>query len=211
MRKLDRTVVAAPPCLAQYRHGVHNWGHLTRADKDQIRACLEQMQGRRCAYCEGALDTLGQHIEHFHLKHRFPHLTFDWTNLYWSCDQRDSCGRYKDHSAGVFDPGDLIKPCIDDPDKFFRFRSDGTISVRPDLSERDQQRAHETLRVFNLQPKFGRLRNMRKAAAATYIQLLEELDALTTQERKQYVQFEIQESAGAAFSTVIRHLFEDAP
>src|SRR4051812_18958917 len=125
MRWLDRNAVPAPACLATYQHGLHTWDDVTPLDKSHIRAALEQMQGRRCAYCEGSLDALGRHVEHFRRKHaaHFPHLTFVWTNLYWSCDQADSCGRFKDHGAGAYDPDDLIDPCVEDPDRLFRFRS----------------------------------------------------------------------------------------
>ena len=82
----------------------------------------------------GHLDALGQHIEHFRRKKHFPELTFTWANLYWSCDQTDSCGHYKDHGAGAYNVNDLVELCIDDPDEFFRFRADGTISIRPGLS-----------------------------------------------------------------------------
>lgn len=208
MRKLDRTAVPPPPCLASYRPGRDNWNDVDAMDKKQIRDRLKQMQGQRCAYCEGPLEQLGQHIEHFRRKHLFPQLTFAWKNLYWSCNQNDSCGHYKDHGAGEYDLDELLEPCVDDPDTFFRFRSDGTIHVRHDLSPRDQQRARETLRVFNLHPEFGRLRNMRKTAATRYIGFVNELSALPPEERQEYVTLEVQSSAGEAFSTVIRHLFE---
>lgn len=42
------------------------------------------------------------------------------------CDQADSCGHYKDSGAGAYNANDIIEPCVDDPDRFFRFRSDGT-------------------------------------------------------------------------------------
>lgn len=208
MRRLDRSAVPAPPCLANYHHGTHTWDDI-KADKPEIRAHLERLQGMRCAYCEGDLAVLGQHIEHFRRKGRFPELTFAWTNLYWSCDQSDSCGHHKDHGAGPYDPGDLIEPCVDDPDRFFRFRSDGTIAVRYDLSDAERRRAQETMRVFNLQPEFGRLRNMRKSAAAMYLGLVEELAALTAEERREYIQLEVRQAAGAPFSTVLRHMLED--
>lgn len=211
MRKLDRSAVPAPPCLAKYHPGTHKWDDVDGdTDKPQIRAHLERMQGRRCAYCEGDLDMLGQHIEHFRRKGRFPQLTFAWSNLYWSCDQADSCGHHKDHGAGPYDPNGLIEPCVEDPDRFFRFRSDGTIAIRYErLEEADKKRAEETLRVFNLQPDFGRLRNMRKSAAATYLGLLDELAALTVEERREYVRLELQQAAAAPFSTVVRHMLED--
>jgi uncharacterized protein (TIGR02646 family) len=209
MRKLDRTTVPTPACLSNYQHGANTWNDVTSSHKRDVRDCLEQLQGRRCAYCEGALDVLGQHIEHFRRKHHHPHLTFSWTNLYWSCDQSDSCGHYKDHGAGTYSPNDLLEPCVDDPDRFFRFRSDGTVQVRPGLTPQEEHRARETLRVFNLHADFGRLRNMRKGAAATYLGLLNDLVGLTDLERRDYVQLELQASAGEPFFTLVRHLFED--
>jgi uncharacterized protein (TIGR02646 family) len=209
MRRLDRTPIAAPASLAGYHHGANTWNDVAGEHKREIRQCLEQMQGRRCAYCEGSLEVLGQHIEHFRRKFYHPQLTFSWGNLYWSCDQSDSCGHYKDHGAGTYVPDDLLDPCVDDPDRYFRFRSDGTVQVRSGLTSREEHRARETLRVFNLHADFGRLRNMRKGAAATYLGLLNELVALTEAERRDYVQLEIQASAGEPFCTLIRHLFED--
>ncbi len=167
------------------------------------------MQGRRCAYCEGPLDALGQHIEHFRRKRDFVHLTFSWTNLYWSCDQSDSCGHHKDQRAGAYNPADLLEPCSDDPSKFLKFRSDGTIHLRSTLSPRDTFRGRETLRVFNLHPAFGRLRNMRQAAASTYLSMVTELAALEQSERAAYAQLEIQATAAEPFSTLIRQMFED--
>ncbi len=211
MRKLDRTAAPVPACLSGYQHGANTWDDVAGEDKREIRQCLEQMQGRRCAYCEGALDVLGQHIEHFRRKGHHPQLTFCWSNLYWSCDQHDSCGHYKDHGSGDYEPTDLLEPSVDNPDRYFRFRSDGTIQLRPGLTQQDEHRARETLRVFNLHPESGRLRNMRKGAAATYLGLLNELVALTVAERRDYVRLEIEASADEPFCTLIRHLFEDLP
>lgn len=213
MRSLDRTAVAAPPCLGQYRHGTHTWGDVGPPDKQQIRAHLEQLQGRMCAYCEGPLDSLGQHIEHFRRKHHFPRLTFDWVNLFWSCDRDDSCGRFKDHDAGAYDSDDIIDPCLDSPDRFFRFRSDGAIDVRVDLSLRDEHRARETLRVFNLDPNNGRLRAMRRRALEAYQGLepdiLQALEDFSPAERGAFLAEEVARTCGEPFSSVIRHFFED--
>lgn len=212
MRKLDRAIATIPACLASYAHGRDKWDDVTGAHKQEIRVSLEQMQGKRCAYCEGPLDSLGQHIEHFRRKRHFVHLTFAWANLYWSCDQTDSCGHYKDkpnNGPGAYNPDDLLDPCADDASQFFRFRSDGTVDVRPGLPARDNFRAKETLRVFNLHTEFGRLRNMRKASASTYLQLVSELAAFDAAERSAYAQMEIQATASEPFSTVVRHMFED--
>ena len=211
MRRLDRASVAAPACLANYQPGQHNWDDVVACDRSQIRERLEQLQGRRCAYCEGGLDALGQHIEHFRRKHagHSPHLTFDWTNLYWSCDQADSCGRHKDHGAGVYNVNDLIDPCIDDPDVFFQFRSDGTISIRRGLSLAERRKAEETLRVFNLHPNWGRLRNMRKATVANYVFMVDELSGFEQSELYSLFSEELAATRHLPFSTAIRHVLTE--
>lgn len=213
MRKLDRTAVTEPTCLCTYIHGRDKWSEVKGCDKEEIRSCLEEMQGRRCAYCEGDLDTLGQHIEHFWRKGQYPVRTFDWTNLFWSCDETDSCGHFKDHGAGAYDVAQLVDPCCDDPDLFFRFRSDGTIDVRPGLSPADKHRAVETLRVFGLCAKWGRLRNMRKAAISGYLQDAE--DAIEAgfgpDDLAEYFQETLVEVATLPFSTAIRHVLTERP
>ena len=203
MRKLDRASVPAPACLASYKHGKHNWDSLTSDDKGQIRKQLEQLQGKRCAYCEGNLDSLGQHIEHFRKKSSFPKLTFSWSNLYWSCDQKDSCGYFKDNGAGKYKVEELLKPCVDDPDEFFRFRANGCIDIRDDLSAEDKRRAAETLRVFALGAQSGRLRKKRQQLLRQYAKLADKLPA---QQRQEYLRYELSRTATLPFSTAIRHV-----
>jgi len=169
MRKLDRAVCATPQCLGTYQHGAHTWDNVQPADKAEIKAHLEAMQGKRCAYCEAGIDDRNGHIEHFRRRSVHPDRIFDWSNLYWSCSKSDSCGFYKDSKAWPYNVAELIEPCCDDPDNFFVFRSDGTISIRRGLSDQDEGRAKETLRVFSLDADWGRLRAMRKAAVSGYL------------------------------------------
>jgi uncharacterized protein (TIGR02646 family) len=209
MQKLERTNVNAPNCLAEYKHGRDHWNEVSSEHKQQIRAQLEKMQGFRCAYCEGALDERNQHIEHFRSRALFQQLTFQWSNLYWSCNQLDSCGHYKDNKAGEYSSDDLIDPCFDDPDKFFRFRSDGTISVRTGLAEVDLRKAEETLRVFNLHPKFGRLRNMRQSAVSSYIHQVNNLPEMSKTDLRYLLEGELAATANLPFSTAIRHVLTE--
>lgn len=211
MRYLDRAAVPAPPCLAAYNHGVQIWQNLADADRGQIHDHLEQMQGRRCAYCEGSIDELGQHIEHFRRRHDYPALTFSWGNLFRSCNQKNSCGHFKDNGAGAYNPDDLIDPCLDDPDQFFLFRADGTISVREGLAANEQHRAIETLRVFSLNPQWGRLRNMRQAAVAGYIQAVDEAASagFTPDEIRAYFADCLEYTKDYPFYTAIRHVLTE--
>lgn len=213
MRKLDRTSASIPVCLARYTHGRNNWSDVNGCDKEEIRVCLEQMQGRRCAYCEGDLDTFGQQIDHFKRKHFFKRHTFDWNNLYWSCDQKESCGHFKDNGAGYYEVTHLIDPCCDDPDMFFIFRADGTIDIRPGLTEAQHHRASETLRVFALNDKWGRLRNMRKRAVSGYLQDVQ--DAIEAgfgpDDLVEYFRDALQIAVNLPFSTAIRHVLTERP
>jgi uncharacterized protein (TIGR02646 family) len=154
---------------------------------------------------------LGQHIEHFRRRAQghFPQLTFVWSNLYWSCDQQDSCGHYKDHGAGPYNVNELIDPGVDDPDVFFRFRSDGSISVRYGLQASDIHRAEETLRVFNLHPQWGRLRNMRKAAVSGYVSMIDEAAGFTANELRDLFMEELAVAASLPFFTAIRHVLTE--
>jgi uncharacterized protein (TIGR02646 family) len=209
MHKLNRNGVASPACLANYQHPAQNWDDVGTPDKNEIRAQLELMQGRRCAYCEGPLDALGQHIEHFRRKKHFPDFTFTWANLYWSCDQTYSCDHYKDRGAGAYNVNDLIEPCVDDPDQFFRFRSDGTISVRQGLPAAARHKAEETLRVFNLNPKWGRLRNMRKAALSTYVSLVDSDLGYSVNDLQEFFSDELSQAVMQPFYSAIRHVLTE--
>ena len=209
MRKLNRTSVAAPGCLASYKHGADNWESVESEHKAEIRKCLHVMQGQWCAYCEGALDVLGQHIEHFEPKSKRPQATFSWSNLFCSCQKLDSCGHFKDSGAGSYKQADLINPCSDDPDTYFRFRSDGTISLRRGLSEQQRTRAETTLRVFNLDPSHGRLRQMRKNATAGYVSLVDEAEGFTRDELGEFFAMELKAARDQQFQTAIRHVLTE--
>jgi uncharacterized protein (TIGR02646 family) len=205
MRKLDRSTVPAPPCLQNYRHGFHHWNDVDAPAKAQIREHLAQMQGDCCAYCEGKLDELGQHIEHFRSRHRFSELTFTWANLFASCDQEDSCGHWKG-KHGRYDPADILDPCVDDPDEFFRFRADGSIGVRKDLDEKRRHRAQETLRVFNLDVVRGRLQRMRRRYLAGFSAMVAGVHGLSPAELQELFAAELLAAESGPFYTAVRHV-----
>jgi uncharacterized protein (TIGR02646 family) len=213
MKKLDRKSIPTPSCLGGYQHGKDQWNQVIAEHKVEIRGQLQLMQGRLCAYCEGSLDELGEHIEHLRPRARHPQRTFDWNNLYWSCEQDDSCGRYKDHSAGKYDVDELVDPCCHNPDDYFRFRGDGSIDFVKNLSTSDEQRAKETLRVFNLNPMRGRLRTMRKSTADIYNtqepNIVRELMDWDEDERRHFIEEELHRTSDKPFGAVIRHLFVD--
>jgi uncharacterized protein (TIGR02646 family) len=192
--------------LAQYQHGRDDWSQVSLTDKTAIWRELDNMQGARCAYCEADISNTGKHLEHFQQRSRFPQGTFDWSNLFGSCNREQSCGKHKDR-CGPYNPADIVKPDVDDPERFFVFVSDGTIAVRQGLSPQDQHRARETLRIFNLDDQHGPLRWMRQRAAAGYSQITETLATeLEPSEWLSYQQTELAATSHLPFATAIKHV-----
>lgn len=209
MHKLDRSNTPAPVCLSHYRHGLNNWKSLNPTDKQEIHQALETLQGKRCAYCECDLDQHGEHIEHFRQRDRYPKGTFDWDNLFWSCLRDDSCGQHKDR-CGMYNHADLIKPDIEDPEHFFLFVVDGSITVRASLMDAEKHRANETLRIFNLDAQWGPLRKMRQLAVMGHLETIKTLQELAPdyelQELVKLIEQELEEAKKLPFCTAIKHV-----
>lgn len=214
MHKLQRG--SAPGCLQNYQHGRDNWNQVTPNEKLEIWNHLEAMQGQRCAYCEAGIVENNRHIEHFRQKagHRYPQGTFEWDNLFGSCNRPNNCGKHKDN-CGNYDYRNLIKPDIEDPEKFFLFVNDGTIRIRPELNPNESHRASETLCILNLDAENGPLRYMRERAVDGYKQRAKELRQLAEvfpqEDCQAYLQTEIEATAHLPFATAIKHALSPCP
>lgn len=209
MYKLSRPI--SPSCLRKFSYQRHQWKDVTSDDKGEIWLKLDEMQGKRCAYCEAAIVTSREgstaHIEHFEQRRLTvaPQKTFLWSNLFGSCNRQDSCGKHKDDQQ--YRPQDLLKPDIEDPEQFLIFVADGTVQPKAGLSQADKQRATETIRVFNLN---GSLTAIREREVQGYIQTTESLleflefeDGLEVYEAE--LQKELDAVFGYPFETAIRH------
>lgn len=213
MHKLNRDPVA-PACLANYQYGRDRWGGGTPNpdEYDTIWEKLNQMQKHRCAYCEAAIDENNRHVEHFAARASYPQGTFLWRNLFGCCKRETSCGICKDsRQTAQYDWKELIKPDEDDPDDYFVFVKNGTITLRLGLAPAAERKARETLRVFNLDAEFGELRKMRRKQAMGYIASLEAIfaDLADSPELLPLAQDEfhamLAETAHLPFATAIRH------
>jgi len=210
MHQLKRPSV--PACLARFRHGFDHWGDVSPTDKDEIWQQLNQMQQQRCAYCECSIASEKKaHIEHLRQRARYPQGTFEWGNLFGSCNHVDSCGKHKD-ACGAYKHQDLIKMDQEDPERFFMFVVDGTIAIRSGLSEDEVHRANETLRIFNLDAKHGRLRQMRQSAVQGYVQTAEYFAELALEFNESdwipLLEQELETIQDQPFSTAINHALE---
>lgn len=221
MRKLDRD--PTPPAgLNQYQHGRDQWKK--EVPSAQVRTAiwdkLNAMQYQRCAYCEGPIDEKNRHIEHFHQRSRYPQNTFDWHNLFGSCQRKGSCGNHKDQ-CDRYDPDVLIKPDVEDPEQLLVFTRLGTILPRANLSDAEKNRAKETIRIMGLNG--NGLNRARQNAMAHAVSLIKELDKYLDefenadadsrallegemQEINRKIEEEIQRTQSEPYATAIRHV-----
>ncbi|WP_440780324.1 retron Ec78 anti-phage system effector HNH endonuclease PtuB [Pseudomonas syringae] len=208
MRRLCRQD-EPPSGLRRYRHGKDKWTRTcpTQEERDGIWASLELMQGPRCAYCEGPIAPQNRHIEHFRQRDRYPQGTYDWNNLFGSCERVSTCGKAKDR-CGIYPPEVLIKPDIEDPDAFLVFTPGGTVEPRAGLSAGDHLRACETIRILGLG---GALNEIRRAELSGYLQTLEYFFEIAEafpedEEWIQELQQEVSNAAQLPYATAIRHV-----
>jgi uncharacterized protein (TIGR02646 family) len=215
MRALDRNAVAAPSCLNAHDHNNQEWRDLDSVCKKAVRAALDQIQSNGgippvcCAYCESPISSKNSHLEHFRRKRHHPALTFDWDNLFLSCDSSKHCGHYKDRKdAPAYDPADLIKPDVNDPDAFLYFHSSGRALARGGLSTADKQRAEETIRVFGLNE--STLQASRRIAARRYRseEYLASLQLFKPSQRLEYLEMEIGAVRGLPYFSTIKHTLQ---
>jgi uncharacterized protein (TIGR02646 family) len=211
MRKLTRPT--PPNCLSKYQHGRDKWGDLIVAgDIGEIWLKLDDMQKKRCAYCEASIKTdkenSNSHVEHFRQRRTtsYPQGTFEWSNMFGSCNRQDSCGKYKDNLP-VYRHQDLIKMDSEDPESFLEFLPDGNVVPKKGLEPAEKHRAEETIRIFNLN---GPLRKIRETAMKGYMQTAEELAGYAAEfdeaDWLPLLQDELDQIKDLPFTTAIRHV-----
>ncbi|MFH4593979.1 retron Ec78 anti-phage system effector HNH endonuclease PtuB [Vibrio alginolyticus] len=168
MKKLVRG--DAPLCLAQFMHGRDNWSVISNNGlTNEIWEKLNIMQSGFCAYCECQLqeDNTKRHIEHFIQKGRDPSKTFDWDNLFGSCNNPNRCGKFKDEDSEAknIDLAKVCKPDVMDASELILFLNSGKVRSRTTLTPQQKELADNTITVFNLD-RDSTLENSRKAAIA---------------------------------------------
>lgn len=160
----------APLCLAQFTHGRDNWSVISKNGlTNEVWEKLHIMQRGFCAYCECQLqeDNTKRHIEHFIQKDLNPSMTFDWDNLFGSCNNQNRCGKFKDEDSEVknIDLAKVCKPDVMDPSELILFLNSGKVRSKTTLTLEKKEIADNTIAVFNLDGD-STLENSRKAAIA---------------------------------------------
>lgn len=211
MHKLRRP--DPPICLTDT--SVRSYGELHGNEKAEIRHKLLDMQRHRCAYCERRTGENAQdgHIEHFKKQAHHKNLSLTWSNLFWSCNDENTCGKHKDKCVrtggehGSFSEDELINPEVDEPEEIFLFVVDGTVRPKDGLDGVSKRKADETLRVFQLD-RSAYLNRARADAVRPYIRAVDSLLIAGPEIVTRYIQNELQQSESAPFGTAIKQYLE---
>lgn len=178
MKKLQR-----PHCDINFKNYEilgNRWDLLNKnkEDKATIKALLLEMSHYRCSYCEIEIQDSSSHIEHLARRQCYPKKTFDWNNLFCSCNTQETCGSYKDNEKKYTgDSSDLIKPDTDNPKDYLNINSqDGSF-----YEKEEEPKASKTIEYFNLNAprlKFFRLNfiNIAKDMIDDYLGFIDDID-----------------------------------
>jgi uncharacterized protein (TIGR02646 family) len=135
-----------------------------------IKETLVEMFHGKCAYCESQIRHISPgHIEHFRPKSdvRFRHLTFEWGNLFLSCEKCNGTEYKGTHFPEQNEGGPPINPCDDLPDEHLAFVYDSKAEVASVTYKTERGRVSVDLFGLN-RPE---LRAHRSKAVKTFIVL----------------------------------------
>jgi uncharacterized protein (TIGR02646 family) len=118
----------------------------------------EPEQNHQCAYTEINItpDSNSSHIDHYYLRKLYPNLTFDWSNLFTSCNNEYYGAKYKDNKYKVTkeDYKYLICPSKENPKEYFSYSFTGLCLIKSNNENSiEYKKAKTTIEVFNLNEK----------------------------------------------------------
>ena len=141
-----------PDFLLEYKrkYSPKSWADY---NKDGIRSKIKENilvleQEEYCPYCEKRIYDNEGHIEHIKPRGLYPKEFQNYNNLIVSCDEKNSCGKYKGNNYN----DNLINPVIDDPAKYFDYNiaSGEIIPKNNDESSKEYIKARYTIETLNL-------------------------------------------------------------
>lgn len=131
MRRFTRDDM--PVALPALEQRAQDWEHfVAMQEHTALGDALYERQQHYCAYCETLLHAKKQgFIEHLERRRDNPARSFDWNNMFYSCKNGDSCGKFKDAQRHPvhFAPADIVDPSREDPQDFFTYDANGTIRL----------------------------------------------------------------------------------
>lgn len=160
--------------------------------RQELRAHILGEQGNCCAYTEIRLNESGHcHIDHYRTRNLFPEKTFDYDNMFVSCNSEEYGAKFKDKQiTSKSDYNDLINPIEDQPSDYIEFAFTGDI-----LPVSNATKGENTIACFNLNEKS--LLERRKTMALRVVQM------------RSFLSEEEMVEAIGEFESMVRQLYKD--
>lgn len=111
----------------------------------RARKPLVERLGTYCSYCERRINNQLA-LEHICSKKEFPDLRLEWSNFLLTCS---SCNSIKRWQMNISGRTDYYWPDVDNTAKAFVYQQ-GMISVHPELTQEQQNKARQTLLLTGL-------------------------------------------------------------
>jgi uncharacterized protein (TIGR02646 family) len=148
-----------------------NWKSFDRDVKNDVCHALLKEQGYICCYCGSSIARKECHIEHFKPKSVYKNLTFEYTNLFASCQGEDEkCPRVPVHCGhkknNWYDDDLMVSPL--DPNCANYFKYSGYGEILP--TENPQKQAAAKSAIAKLALDINKLTKMRRTAIDAALQ-----------------------------------------
>ena len=148
----------SPTCLDVAQKKGWNWDEFVKNDHDGYVVCRQQANTEQCGVCgytELSLDeNVMVHLDHFRKKDIYPKLRFKWDNLFAAAKDNRFGSDFKDRIVTgknynqVY--ANILSPKTVGLQDYFHYATNGEIEPSTTLSEDNEKKAKETIRIFNL-------------------------------------------------------------
>ena len=148
MRKLSK---GEPHEAIKEFEGLHEWALSSGFHRLWREYILDIEQHGLSGYTEAPLHIETSHIDHFYKRSLFLDKVYSWDNLVVDTIDETYGAKYKDKLVKIApDNLKVINPVTESPNFYFRYKVDGRIVSKDNLSEAERIRADYTIDVFNL-------------------------------------------------------------
>ena len=153
-----------PECFVVFKVKNNPHSYQDDCNDHDLRLCLREAlikeQKYQCFYCEKKIinDTSKVHIDHIKQRNLYHKLECTYENMALSCNAKLHCAKYKDNQE-PWDDNKFLRMVSNNPElqekpsDFFIYKSNGKIGVKKSLSEKEKERAINTIEYLNLNHK----------------------------------------------------------
>lgn len=115
---------------------------------EETKRHFRKMNHERCSFCTKLIQDFEDEmtVEHIRIKRDYPHKIFQWSNLLCACRTCNTKRSTRAHDSKKY----LDPTKINDIEKYFCYKLDGTIVVNEELDSREKEQAKYMIGLYRL-------------------------------------------------------------